>query len=167
MSVPARDPMMIAGTPRSSGDVQTGEIPWTRGGGRSTSIQSGALAASLSTAPGATGSGTGQYVLYPGPGRLNTIFQHQNVLTLSGVAINFYDAGLMTTSGVGISGTRIIAVINTPGGQSGQFTGTLPLAVDMPFTSGLCVSAPSGAPGFTASFTPESNILDAGGTAGA
>jgi hypothetical protein len=157
MSAPINKPCFVAGTPRSSGDVQTGEVTVTRGGGRAACVWSGSLLtnAALTGAPGAVQSGA-HVLLFSGAGRINTVVQHQNVLTLSGVAVNIYDAGSIAPSGVSVSGQRLLAVLNAPGGVSGQFTlSTVPFAVDMPFSSGLCVSAPSGSPGFTVSYTAE------------
>jgi hypothetical protein len=154
MSAPINKPCFVAGTPRSSGDVQTGEVTVTRGGGRAACVWSGSLLTNAALTGGAVQSG-GHILLYSGAGRLNTVCQHQNVLTLSGVAVTFYDAGTITVSGVSVSGQRFLGVVNAPGGQSGQFTGTAPVLFDMPFSSGLCVAAPSGTPGFSVSYTPE------------
>ena len=161
MSTPTKNPVFYGYTPRTSGDVFTGEIQTVRGGGRTSCVMSGSLLtnAALTTAPGAVQSG-GHILLFSGGGRLNSILQHQGVLSLSGVAVNFYDAAGPTVSGVSVSGQRIIAVLNAPQGQSGQFNTTALANLDMPFASGLCVSAPSGTPGFTVSFTPETGYSD-------
>ena len=159
MSIPVQKPCFIAGTPRSSGDVQDGAVVITQGGGRTAVVWSGSLLtnAALGGAPGAAQSG-GNIILFSGAGRLNSYFQHQNVLTLSGVAVTFYDAGAITLSGTSVSGQRFLAILNAPGGASGQFTlASVPTQLGTPFSSGLCVSAPSGTPGFTVSYTPEVN----------
>ncbi len=159
MSQPTAKPCFIAGTPRSSGDVATGEVTITRGGGRTACVWSGSLLtnAALGGAPGAVQSG-GNILLFSGAGRLNSVLQHQGVLTLSGVAVTFYDAGTITASGTSVSGQRFLAILNAPQGQSGQFTNPgIPTAIDMPFSSGLCVSMCSGTPGISVSYTVENS----------
>ena len=160
MSQPTANPCYVAGTTRASGSLQTGEVNITRGGGRTACVWSGSLLtnAALTGAFGAVQSG-GQILLFSGAGRLNNVIVHQ--LT-SGETnpVWFYDAGAITVSGRSVSGQRIIGTIP-------QLTGTLisgniqapifqmKLDLDMPFSSGLCVGAASGTPGFTVSFTPE------------
>ena len=163
MSVPVPNPQIIAGTPRSSGEVRTGEVPFTRGGGRTATVWSGNLLAnsSLTGAPGAVQSG-GQVLLFSGPGRLNTIVAH--ALLTSGQPVWFYDAGSPTVSGTSVSGQRILGFIPAPyRAPLAVVSGNIPTAVnwndviqlDMPFQSGLCAAAASGAPGFTVSVTLE------------
>lgn len=165
MSIPVSKPCFIAGTPRSSGDVQTGEVTWTRGGGRTACVWSGSLLtnAALTGAPGAVQSG-GHILLFSGAGRLNTILPH--ALLTSGQAVTFYDAGSVALSGISVSGQRFIGIIpqtmRAPlvalsGNQALTVAWQDRIEVDMPFSSGLCVAAASGAPGFTCSFTPEVN----------
>lgn len=159
MSIPTKNPCFLSYSPRSSGDVQTGEIQEVRGGGRCAAVWSGSILtnAALTAAPGACQSG-GNILLFSGAGRLNSYFQHQSVLALSGVPVFFYDAGALALSGTSVSGQKIIGVLNQPQGQSGQFTAAGAIVnCDMPFNSGLCVSAASGTPGFTVSWTPEVN----------
>lgn len=152
---PTRKPTVVIGSNVYSGTPNTGEIHTTRGGVRASCVWSGSLLtnAALTGAAGAVQSG-GHILLHTGAGRLNSVWQHQGVLSLSGVAITFYDAAAITASGVSVSGQRFIASVNAPQGQSGQFTAVAPVAWDIPFTSGLCASAPSGTPGFTVTFTP-------------
>lgn len=158
MSAPINKPCWISQTPRASGDVGTGQLLVTTGGGRTACVWSGSLLtnAALTGAPGAVQSG-GHVLLYSGAGRLDSVVPHQNVLTMSGVAITFYDAGAITISGVSYSGQRVLAVVGAPGGVSGQLflNGPSPFPIGMPFSSGLCVAAASGTTGFTVSYTPE------------
>ena len=169
MSTPVRDPNFIGGTPRSSGDVQTGELPYTFGGGRCASIYSGnaVLSGALVAAYGAAGTGY-DVVLYSGPGRLKTIQPH---VQISGVAIAFYDAAAVASGGpFAASGVKILGTIpaNTWALPGGVFaTGPAVYQFDMPFQSGLAVALKSGQPGFTVSWTPECSILDNGSIVGA
>ncbi len=166
MSTPVRKPAALAGTPRSSGDVQTGEFLLTRGGGRAATVNSGGLAFN---APGAAKIGD-QMIFYSGGGRLNTILP---LLAQSGSAVTFYDAGTVLASGaVPASGYRVLYTI--PGNTALMFPGLinggpLPIAVDVPFSSGLCATGiiASGMCPFTITYTPESNILDGGAVIGA
>ncbi len=163
MSVPVKNPTYLAGTPRSSGDVQAGEVVFTRGGGRASCVWSGSLLtnAALTAAPGAVQSG-GHILLFSGAGRLNTVVVHQFIG--SGQPVFFYDAGTIAPSGVSVSGQKIIgiipatmpAVLTTLSGsfQMGRTWNDV-MVLDMPFQSGLCAGAASGSPGFTASFIPE------------
>jgi len=163
MSVPIKEPTYLAGSPRASGDIQTGEIPFTRGGGRTSCVFSGSLLTNtaLTAAPGAVQSG-GQILLFSGAGRLNNVLVHQ--FLTSGQPVWFYDAGTITVSGISVSGQKIIHLIpnNFPAALAVASGNTQTVVnwnwtyqVDMPFQSGLCVAAASGAPGFTVSFTPE------------
>lgn len=153
MSIPVKSPHTIAGTPRSSGDINTGEIPWTRGGGRVVS-QSGMFSGNPD---GSVGIASGI------AGRLNTVYLHNspgNVWAQSGIIIQFYDAALPVSGAPLVaSGHKIIATLNGPVGHSGQIGATGKFEVDMPFQSGLFARAASGAPGFSVSITPEVNPL--------
>ncbi len=173
MSRPNHSPTFIAGTPRSSGDVQTGEIPITRGGGRTACLWSGALAPSLAGAPAGALTSGGHTLLYSGAGRLNTVIPHAYLN--SGQPVFFYDAGTISVSGISVSGQRIIGIVPLSmratlavlsGNTQASISWQDKIEIDMPFSSGLCVAAASGAPGFTCSFTPESNILDDGNVTG-
>lgn len=154
----------MAGANLRSGDVNTGEFQHVRGGGRAATIFSGGFGPGLTGAPGAIVSG-GNVLFFSGAGRLNSVLPHQNTLTLSGVSITFYDAGIIKLSGVSIaaSGAKILGQLGTAGGASGQFDlfrgATL---FDCPFQSGLCAEALSGAVGFTATYTPEINLPNPG-----
>jgi hypothetical protein len=144
---------------KTSGDPFTGEVQHVRGGSRAATIQSGALAPALTwSQSGAIASG-GNVLFCVVPGRLNSVlFHHTAVPTLSGVQVTFYDSSTILGSGTGtISGAKILAPLNFPGGVSGGLIGPNTfLNLDIPFNSGLGVSAPSGAPGFTITYTTES-----------
>lgn len=162
-------PLFLSQSPRSSGDVFTGELLQVRGGGRAAAIWSGALNPNLTACPsGAVASGA-HVCLYAGAGRLNSLMLHTQMV--SGAPAFFYDAGAITLSGTSVSGQKIIGVIPTTfaaGNPAGALVSGAsiamntaapwngqPLNVDMPFNSGLCVSCPSGTPGFTVSYTCE------------
>lgn len=164
MSVPRTKPTFIAGTPRSSGDVQTGEIPITRGGGRTASFPSGLV--------------TADTMIYSGGGRLASVLITNQGAT-SGSQLIFYDAAVSTSGGpYTTSGHKVVGV--TPNGFQGlPASGFNPLVLagsvlvfDMPFQSGLAVGGlggvvRSGSPGFTVSYTPESNADQGGPSVGA
>lgn len=165
MSSPVKKPCFVAGTVRSSGDVQTGEVSVTRGGQRTACVWSGNIltTAALTAAPGAIQSG-GNVLFYSGAGRLNTVMPHAYLT--SGQPVFFYDAGTPTVSGVSVSGCKLIGIIPAPyqgplaaasGNLQTTFAWPQKIEMDMPFFSGLCASAPSGAPGFTLSYTAEVN----------
>ncbi len=116
--------------------------------------------AALAGAPGAVQSG-GHILLFSGAGRLNTIIPH--ALLTSGQPVTFYDAGTISASGISVSGQIFLGIIpfamRSPlVALSGNQGVTVPwqdqIQVDMPFFSGLCAAAASGAPGFTVSYTP-------------
>ena len=167
MSFSTRSPLRVGGANFNSGAPSTGEVNVTRGGQFTAVIWSGALNPSLvGCQTGAIASGN-NVQLVSGMGRLNTIMPH-SFLT-SGQPVYFYDAAAITVSGVSVSGQRIIGIIpNTMRAPlvalSGNPVTTIAwedrMIVDIPFSSGLCVSAASGAPGFTCSYTVET------GTAG-
>lgn len=161
MSIPTRKPVRFVGGIVNSGHPNTGELATTRGGMVGFSAWSGGPVQlnSGSAVPVAT---TGDHaVLVSGPGRLNSAFVINGVLSMSGVGITLYDAASVATSGPGTvpaAGRRVLGVLNAPGGVSGQIN--LPGAIvpfDMPFALGLAVNAPSGACGFSVSYTQETN----------
>lgn len=149
MAIPVPTPCMVAGTPRSSGDVQTGEINTTQGGGRTFMRMSGIIG--------------GDVLIYSGAGRLNNILVINNLQ--SGQSVLFYDSSVATSGGpFATSGHRVVGVIPPVWreGASGIInTLSAPgqsLFPEMPFQSGLvaaCVA--SGCPGFTVSYTVETN----------
>lgn len=168
MSTPFRTPTFLAGTPRSSGDVQTGEVIWTQGGGRAASIYSGAVAPNLTAAPGSVATGP-DVLFYSGGGRLKDVLLHTTQLSNSGVPIFFYDAGVTSSGGpFNSSGHKVIAVVNAPtgAGVSGSLTSAGMVSFDIPFQSGLCAATKSGQVGFTVTWIPESTGLDRGGVVG-
>lgn len=144
MSQPTAKPCFIAGTPVSSGNVQTGEINTTTGGARSKSYLSGIGVDTL---------------IVSGAGRLNNVV----VLTqiTSGHMVSFFDESV-ATSGAIVAGANCIYQIPppwnvagsglvNPAGLAGSVTN-----VGMPFSSGLVVApVGSGTCGFAFSWTPE------------
>src|SRR4051812_14409086 len=107
MSNPVQKPTFMAGTPRSSGDVQTGEMAQVRAGGRTACVWSGHILTTAALAggvPGGVCSG-GNILIYSGAGRLNTVLPH--IQMASGATVFFYDAGAISASGVSVSGQRI------------------------------------------------------------
>jgi hypothetical protein len=165
MASPRKKPTFIAGTPRASGDVQTGEFPITRGGGRvAVTVFSGGPLSPGSGFYGKSVKTADQLLLYSGPGRLNTIIPLN--ATTSGTALYFYDSITVARSGALPSESGYAVVGHIPAnaiGLSPQLGGgMLPIQTDCPFQSGLCVACLSGTPGFTVTFTPESSITDDG-----
>lgn len=162
MSVNTRNPLRTVGGNLYSGGPNTGELTYARAGAITACIWSGALAPSLTGCPAGAVTSGGHTQLWSGAGRLNTIIPH--ALLTSGQSVTFYDAGAITVSGVSVSGQRFIGLIPVTmraplvalsGNQTLSVAWQDQISVDMPFSSGLCVSAASGAPGFTVSFTPE------------
>lgn len=164
MSVTSRSPLRMAGATVNSGFPATGEVAFTRGGMRNGTIWSGALAPNLTGCPtGAITSG-GQTTVWSGAGRLHSIIPH--VYVTSGQPVWAYDAATPTVSGVSVSGQRILGYVplTTPaalavlsGNTQLSLSWNQVIVLDMPFTSGLSFAAASGAPGFSFSFTPETN----------
>ncbi len=164
MSVTTRSPLRFAGANLSSGFPNTGEVQMTNGGQGTACLWSGALAPSLAGCPtGAVTSG-GHTLVVTGAGRLHRIMPHS--MMVSGQPIFAYDAGAITVSGISVSGQRIIGFVPPRSRSllslaSGQVDTTVEwkdvIEVHMPFTSGLCIAAASGAPGVTVSFTTETN----------
>lgn len=155
MSLTSRNPLRMAGANVNSGNVNTGEVNMTRGGGQVIS-KSGMY----------SGNPDGGIALLSGvAGRLNSVTVHPtpgNPWAQSGIPIFFFDAGPVPTSGGPFpsSNHKAICILNGPTGHSGQPTVTAAqgaIAVDMPFQSGLWARAASGAPGFSVSITPETN----------
>lgn len=164
MSVQTRNPLRVLGGVQVSGFADTGEVRINRGGTRNACVWSGNILtnASLTGCPEGSVTSGGHIQLWSGQGRLNTIIAHA-ILT-SGQPVTFYDAGTISVSGTSVSGQRFVGRIPprsraTLALASGEVDTSVAwrdvIEVDMPFTSGLCVAAASGAPGFTCSFTPE------------
>ena len=149
-----RNPQYVAGAVYQSGNLGTGEQNTTRGGQLAYSNYSGALLIGSGT-PGGVGSVLAQGLIVSGGGRLHTVFPHQSI---SGVAVYFYDSVTQALSGLVnhvLSGYSTVGFI--PANTFGPNLGPLaePLKFDVPFHSGLCFSAPSGAAGFTVTYTTE------------
>lgn len=172
MSMTTRRPIRMAGAVLQSGAPDTGEVRMTNGGQQTACVWSGNLLtdASLTGCPAGAVTSGGHIQLWSGAGRLHRIIPH--AMLTSGQPVTFYDAGTITVSGVSVSGQRFIGRIParapaTLALASGEADRVLSwndvIDVQMPFTSGLCVSAASGAPGFTVSFTTESSPVSGGG----
>ena len=174
MSTPFKTPLILAGTARFSGDLSTDEVNFTRGGVRTACVYSGAIAMGTTACPaGAIASG-GSILITSGAGRLNTftpLFPAGVALAgngetgvVSGQAIVVYDSAITARSGIftdgtiGESGRKILYSWYPPRLQSGaanSLGGFNPIPLEVPFQSGLCVMALSGATGFNVSYTLE------------
>lgn len=149
MSTPKTKPCFVAGTPRNSGDVQTGEIATTQGGGRVYTSFSGLVG--------------GDALIYTGAGRLNQILVTANLT--SGKTVVFYDSAVATSGGpFSASGHKVVGVIGPvwhPGASGVINPYSQPggaLGAGLPFQSGLCAGCiASGTPSFSVSYTPEVN----------
>lgn len=153
MSTPITKPAFVAGTNASSGSVQTGQLTFVRGGGRSFSVYSGNGADTL---------------IYSGAGRVDSFVMHQQLT--SGQAAFCYDGAVVISGGpFPLSGHKLLFAtpptwaggVASTSGSALAFTSTS-VNVGMPFQSGLCISARSGCPGFTLSYTPEVSANFAG-----
>ena len=161
MSLASRKPVRMAGAVLNSGNLDTGEVLWNRGGMRTASVYSGSddytLSGQLMHVPGGVGSGAGGFIIYSGGGRLNTYIPHAAVSGL--VPPVFYDSVGALASGPFLGGNprRILyqAPANTIELTHFLGAGPVPVVLDVPFQSGLCVFYRSGAIGFTVTFTPE------------
>ena len=177
MSLTTRNPLRMVGGNVNSGFPATGEIPTTRGGMQTACVYSGAIAMGVAAAgTGAVASG-GSILVVSGAGRLNsfTALWPAGVALagngeggcVSGQPIVVYDSaitarsGVLTDSTIAESGRKILYNWCPPKQLASGVTnesfaaryGTQPL--DVPYFSGLCVMALSGAPGFTLSYTPQ------------
>jgi len=179
MSITTRNPTRVAGANVNSGFPNTNELLINRGGVRTASCYSGAIAAGVAAAgTGALSSG-GSVLVFSGAGRLNTftaIWPAGVALAgngeggcISGMPIVVYDSaitarsGVYTDSTIAESGRKIMFTWCPPKQLASGVTNEsfaaryLPIPLDIPFFSGLCVFALSGAPGFSLSYTPEHN----------
>lgn len=162
MSLMTRSPIRVLGGVQMSGHVSTGEQNVTRGGQMTACFWSGGLTSINPVGvSGAIGSGGGHARIWAGAGRVHSVIPH-DALT-SGLAVFLYDAAVNSTSGLSLSGQRLVGIVpRTYRGPLAALSGNLQtvynwqdqIVLDMPFTSGLCVAAGSGAPGCTVSFTP-------------
>ena len=183
MSVTSRSPLRMAGANINSGNLNTGEVNWTRGGAVRASVYSGAL--TMSGGGYSALSSGGQILLFSGAGRLNSftaLFPAGVALAgngvigiLSGLPIVAYDSVVLARSGLFLdgliaeSGRPILYTWHTSQMLSGGLLmlnndapGYVPIQVDVPFNSGLCVMAISGSPGFVITYTPETNLPNPG-----
>lgn len=159
MSIPTTRTCTVAGTPFSSGSVQTGELVVVNGGGRAACIYSGSLSGiGIGGAPGAVVNGNDIF-FYSGAGRLTSVQPHIGVQ--SGQPIIFYDTALAASGGpIPTSGHILIAKVPFTNEQlSAQAVGGLssvaPIFMNAVFQSGLACRIASGAPGFTIFFQVE------------
>ena len=169
MSVTTRNPLRMVGATLHSGGVNTAEEQGTLGGSMRATIfsgmPSGAGAGGVAPATGAMVNGVNtaggaDTLIYAGAGRLKDVLLHASYPSLSGITLQFYDAGGAVTSGgpFAASGHAVVASIPGPYGVSGQQAVQIgPIGFDVPFNSGLAVHVTSGHPGFTVTFTPEVN----------
>ena len=181
MGYRTRNPHRQAGALINSGNLDTGEVRMTRGGERAATIYSGAIA--MGTARGQAGAGVfssgGSVFLISGGGRLNSftalwpaavaLAGNGENAVVSGQPIVVYDAGITARSGVFTDGTlsesgaRILFAWAPPkliasGALVLNPHATFnPQSLDIPFYSGLCVMALSGATGFNLTYTPEAS----------
>lgn len=134
----------------------------TEGGVRAAAIYSGQVAPALTGAGGAVAAGS-DVLLFSGNGRLNTLIPHATFLSLSGVAVNFYDAAAPVSGGpIAASGHLPLGSLPAAFGVSGQLVAAgTPLHLNVPFSGGLCVNSRSGQVGFTAVWTPENHTRKA------
>lgn len=161
MSVSTRSPSRMLGAQPNSGSPNTGEFLQVRGGAQKAVIWSGSLlvnSAAFGGVPGGVSSG-GHILIWSGAGRLNSVLPHTTMV--SGIPVFFYDAVGPTISGVSVSGQNLLGVLPTPyqpylvSGATPPWQWNYPL--DAVFLSGLCAAIPSGTPGFTVTFTPDTS----------
>lgn len=175
MATLTKRPLRMLGGIQTSGAPYTGEVPMTRGGQATATVCSGAIAPTVIGATGALGSG-GSSLIISGAGRLNSftalfpagvaLAGNGEVAVISGQPIVVYDSAITARSGLYVDGTisesgrKILYSWQPPryvmsGSALVGSTAFDPKPLDVPFFSGLCVLALSGAPGFTLSYTPE------------
>lgn len=165
MAWQTRSPQRILGGNPVSGGVNTGEQQHVRGGSYKVSVSSGGLAPVAIGAPAsltpALGSGN-SILFYSGAGRLNSVLLTGQ--TTSGPGGFLYDAATPAASGATLSAQSVIGVIPSTWPALGIASGGVsnpvvfsaePSRPDMPFYSGLCLFLPSGNPGITVSWTPD------------
>lgn len=160
-------PLRLAGANVNSGNVNTGDVQYSRGGLQAMSIYSGmasgvSLAAAVANAGNAVAVGA-DVLLVSGAGKIKDVILHQQ--QLSGLGITFYDAGIVASGGPFVSsGTKVVAIIpagttfiTTASGLYQPLGNSQVFNFDKPFQSGLCVNLKSGQPGFTVDFVVETN----------
>lgn len=103
-----------------------------------------------------SGTAGGDVAITSGTGRVNMIVPHTTAL--SGQAVLLYDSAVARSGGpAAASGHVILGGIpaSPPTGASGTFAAALPIVLNVPFFSGLCVTGASGQVGFTVVFSNE------------
>lgn len=176
MGLRSKRPLRYAGAQMDSGWVDTGELRTNRGGEKTATVYSGAIAAGTLGAPGGVAS-MGSVLVVSGPGRLNNFTANwpagvalagngENAC-ISGQPIIAYDSvtvarsGVLTDGMLAESGRKVLFAWCPPkqlasGVTNESFAARYqPQQIDAPFFNGLCVLALSGAPGYTLSYTPE------------
>lgn len=179
MAYRTRNPHRFSQAVNNSGDIDIGAFRTVRGGMRVGTIWSGGIAPATRGLPGGAVSGN-QIVVQSGQagGILHTATPLE--VMQSGVQIWFYDAAVVARSGAGPivsllaeSGARVLGIIPTShrardaaGFQSGYgFSEPWQDVIDfggVPYYSGLHISAASGAPGFSFSWSPDLNRSGSG-----
>jgi len=149
MSVTTRNPLRTAGANLNSGNVNTGQLPNTQGGGRNYSAGSGVAVDTL---------------IFSGAGRLDVVVQTTQLA--SGRGVVFYDGNIATSGGPFTTSGHVVLAVIQPTFSPAVWSGTVPRAdwsdpryPAAPFFSGL-IAAPkpdSGTCSFALSFTPETN----------
>ncbi|RJQ27124.1 hypothetical protein C4577_02280 [Candidatus Parcubacteria bacterium] len=160
MSVNTRSPIRMLGAVNASGNINDGAMAFNQGGQYTYSCYSGGLlglgSGSVNPAVNAATVG-GHACIVSGPGRLNLIFAHQ--VSSSGLSpVIFYDSNLAALSGVSsfaLSGYPVVGVLAAVPPPISGLMGNSPAqhTNGFPFTNGLSVSAASGAPGFSCTWT--------------
>lgn len=177
MALTTRNPLRFTGGVVNSGNVDTGEIAFTQGGQRTACVFSGAIAMGVVTSPTGALSSGGSILVVSGQGRINTFTAlwpagvalagvGENAC-ISGQPIVVYDSaitarsGVLTDATIAESGRKILYAWSPPklvaSGAVLLNARTVydPVKLDIPYFSGLCVMALSGAPGFAIGFTPD------------
>ena len=143
---PVFNPDIKAGTLLFSGQPNTGQVSASFGSTHTNSQFSGLVAADQR--------------LWLGAGRLEYAQAMPSAdFSASGTPVVFYDAAVATPLAIApgpinASGHRVLGVLRARVVNSGWTTAGNINRFDAVFTSGLCVSNASGAPGFIVSFTP-------------
>lgn len=162
MSIQTRSPLRSVGAVNISGVVNDGSFLHNVGGQRAYSIFSGGLLTLGSgTASGINGGGPysatagGHLVVVSGPGRLNTMFIHQqpSAATTSILAYDTNQAGLSGVITAQASGSSVVGVVPGWTPVSGLPAPVYSAEKGGPFYNGLAIYAASGAPGVTVTYS--------------
>ena len=184
MALTTRNPLRFAGAVVNSGHVDDGYVGFTKGGQRTACVYSGAIAMGTAASPTGALSSGGSILIASGQGRVNTftalwpaavaLAGNGENAVISGQPIVLYDSAITARSGVftdatiSESGRKILYSWYPPKLVA---SGALVLSprgafdvnhLDIPYFSGLCVMALSGATGFNIGFTPDRTV--SGGT---